>query len=235
MICPLFHDPGIFSSSQTVGVDVRSHQDLDQVRDWDGTGYEAIVLAGLPKRDTALQYEANAARAYKNGGFTTARRKNIAKIGDVKLACSLLKTSVLALAEMVKGLQDIELEGLNENTKKQLKNNRDKIGDEVLVPAMIDEDADELPNGIRVFKATFTDHDQNEGHPAPDPLLLAFKAANIFGRMTGLKLLANGEIPDPFGSEQHIMAVEKYLDWYQSNLKDVSREELARGLGQAGN
>ena len=33
-------------------------------------------------------------------------------------------------------------------------------------------------------------------HPAPDPLLLLVKAAAIWGRMTGVELIANGEEED---------------------------------------
>jgi len=205
---------------------------VEGVQSWKGKGYKAIVLAGLPHEETPQLYKINEPKCYANAGFKTAHSKNIAKIEDVRTACDLLKTSVLAMAEMVRALRDEDLEPLNDNAKKNLKTNRDRIGDTVLVPDLVDESATKLGKGIRVYKACFTDHDSNEGHPAPDPLLLAHKAANVWGRMTGLKFLANGEIPDPFSSEKHIMAVERYLDWHQSRLKNVSREELARGLGQ---
>jgi hypothetical protein len=36
-------------------------------------------------------------------------------------------------------------------------------------------------------------------HPPPDPLLLAYKAANIWAKMTkGMRLLANGEEADMY-------------------------------------
>ena len=40
-------------------------------------------------------------------------------------------------------------------------------------------------------------------HPAPDPLLLFAKAAVVWGRMTGVKLLANGEMDDDSSQESY--------------------------------
>ena len=83
-----------------------------------------------------------------------------------------------------------------------------------------------VPSNCKVLKITFSAHTDNEGHPAPDPLLLLFKAANVWGRMIGVHFLANGEIPAVFDTDNHIHAVENCLEWHQSNLKIVSREEL---------
>ena len=147
-------------------------------------------------------------------------------------ACNLLRDGVLALAEMIKSITDEDLLGISAENKKsaeRLRSSRDKIGDTILVPDMVNET---VPSNCKVLKISFSAQTDNEGHPAPDPLLLLFKAANVWGRMIGVHLLANGEIPDVFDTDMHIHAVENYLEWHQSNLKNVSREELARGLGQ---
>ncbi|KAL3912966.1 MAG: hypothetical protein SGILL_006679 [Bacillariaceae sp.] len=212
-------------------VPIRSY---DQVVGWKGEGYSAIVLVGEPETDVPLPEDLQVSDDKKKEVYRESRlnRETTADSQDVTQACNLLRDGVLALAEMIKSITDEDLLSISAENKKsaeRLLSSRDKIGDTILVPGMVNET---VPSNYKVLKITFSDHTDNEGHPAPDPLLLLFKAANVWGRMIGVHFLANGEIPDVFDTDKHIHAVENYLEWHQSNLKDVSREELALGLGQ---
>ena len=109
---------------------------------------------------------------------------------------------------MIKSITDEDLLGISADNKKsseRLRSSRQKIGDTILVPGMVNET---VPSIEKVLKITFGAQTDNEGHPAPDPLLLLFKAANVWGRMIGVHFLANGETPGVFDTDMHIRAVE---------------------------
>ena len=206
----------------------------DQVVGWKGEGYSAVVLVGEPEIDVPLPEELLVSEEKKKEVYRESRlnRESTADSQDVTQACNLLRDGVLALAEMIRSISDEDLLGVsaeNKQSAERLRSSREKIGDTILVPGMINET---VPSNCKVLKITFSAQTDNEGHPAPDPLLLLFKAANVWGRMIGVHFLANGKIPDVFDTDLHNHAVENYLEWHQSNLKNVSREELARGLGQ---
>lgn len=212
-------------------VPIRNH---DQVIGWKGEGYDAIILVGEPTTDLPLSDDLQVSDEEKKEVYSNCEltRESVADSEDVTQACNLLQDGVLALAEMIRSITDEDLDEIseeNEESAGRLRRSRDKIENTILVPGMVRET---VPSSCKVLKVTFSAHTENKGHPAPDPLLLLFKAANVWGRMIGLNFLANSEIPDPFGTELHILAIENYLEWHQSNLRNVSREELARGLGQ---
>ncbi len=210
-------------------------RNIDQVTGWKGEGYNAIILVGEPTTDFPLPDELQVSDGEKKKVYRKSEliRESTADSRDVTQACNLLRDGVLALAEMIKSISDEDLGEISKENKEsaeRLRSNRDKIENTILVPGMVNET---VQSSCKVLKVAFSAHTENEGHPAPDPLLLLFKAANVWGRMIGLDFLSsNGEIPDPFGTELHVLAIEKYLVWHQSNLRNVSREELARGLGQ---
>jgi hypothetical protein len=62
---------------------------------------------------------------------------------------------------------------------------------------------------------TFGEPSEEGKHPPPDPLLLVYKAANIWAKMTGgMRLLANGEeanIDDDM-SEKDYLSKMAFLD-----------------------
>jgi hypothetical protein len=76
----------------------------------------------------------------------------------------------------------------------------------------------------------FAHHDCTTGHPAPDPLLLAVRAAVIWSWRNNQKLLAAGEIPEE--DEFDILAHEQYLMWRDHSHRPKSWDDLARGLHQ---
>ena len=69
-------------------------------------------------------------------------------------------------------------------------------------------------------------------HPAPDPLLLVLRAANTFGMLAGMKMLAAASSDDDNISEGDIMAEEAYLEAREQSLRPTSWLDLATGLGQ---
>ncbi|KAG7339176.1 hypothetical protein IV203_020329, partial [Nitzschia inconspicua] len=71
-------------------------------------------------------------------------------------------------------------------------------------------------------------------HPAPDPLLLAYKAAAIWGMATDQRLLANGEPQDPSAnmSEDDYLAEFAFLEARSGFKRPQTLEDLAIGLGQ---
>lgn len=58
--------------------------------------------------------------------------------------------------------------------------------------------------------------DGNNGHPAPDPLLLVLKAAVNWSWFHGQKLLLAGERKDSYTSEQSLAEMDAFLDGKRS-------------------
>ena len=82
---------------------------------------------------------------------------------------------------------------------------------------------------------TFGDPEDESMHPTPDLLLLAFGAANIWGRLTDQRLLANETVPDPYDdmSLGDIIAETAYcMAHFAHPMQATGRENLAHGLGQ---
>ena len=82
---------------------------------------------------------------------------------------------------------------------------------------------------------TFSDHnDPNGGHPAPDPLLLAAKAARNFTSFHDQHLKAAAEPQEEEWEKDELqqLAFEEYLDYCRNSHRPKTREDLARGLGQ---
>ena len=84
-------------------------------------------------------------------------------------------------------------------------------------------------------QATGPGADTNRGHIAPDPLILAAKAACVWSKRQGQSLVAGGEVEDDDFSEGDIIAAEAYIaaqEAYEASLRPRSRQDLARGLHQ---
>lgn len=189
---------------------------LEKIRDWDGAGYDAIVLVGEPYSDTPVDNPM--ADEQVHSAFSAARLTNddirTALPSLVKDAASTLKAGVVALAEMLLSLNDNELHDIDTVDKESAKRLRKARGNlvtqkSVLVPDFINDSVKE--GDCRVKLVSFRAHSDDElpSHVAPDPLLLLFKAANVFGRLTGMEFLSNGIIPT-FDSESDIEQIEMY-------------------------
>ena len=87
-----------------------------------------------------------------------------------------------------------------------------------------------------LFKIFFDGHDaegEEEGHPAPDPLLLAFKSCNNWCRKTaGFRMLAGAEPKDLDDlSEEGRENLANYLTWQESQRRRHQHHEIMQAFG----
>jgi len=101
-------------------------------------------------------------------------------------------------------------------------------GKECSVPASIDAANDRRP----VCLVRFGSHENYEEHPAPDPLLLALRSANIWALLVEFPLLANGLSEEDCISEGDMIAEAAYFEAKFCSSRELSWEELAQRLGQ---
>jgi hypothetical protein len=72
----------------------------------------------------------------------------------------------------------------------------------------------------------FGNAEQKDKHPPPDPLLLAYKAAVVWSKMTQrMRMLSNGEKADSYYDDD-------MSEWDDGYVTSPSWKELAVGLGQ---
>ncbi|KAG7369588.1 hypothetical protein IV203_027334 [Nitzschia inconspicua] len=211
---------------------------LQGAKDWRGEGYSAICLAGHPRESHLDVLEASS--VYKKIGFSdndllTVRHTRDANPEELNMACDLLRAAVLALQDMIASLSEDDLsycENPNENVNKKLLREASEEAKKLLckVPGkVINHDLGEKPACL----ITFGDYEDADMHPAPDPLLLVLKAANIFGIMAGMKMLANASSDsDSDVSTGDIIEEEAFLEAREQALRPKTWEDLARGLGQ---
>ncbi|KAG7369487.1 hypothetical protein IV203_027233 [Nitzschia inconspicua] len=205
---------------------------LDGAKKWRGEGYTAICLAGYPKTNPVSIMDASAVYldiklASKSLLDNTHPRD--AKREEVDIACDFLRAAVLALHDMIANLSQDELNlGMvrKDNPLQEASEEARNLLCKVPVPV---EPLGEKPACL----ITFGGHDDVDMHPAPDPLLLVLKAANIFGIMAKMKMLANGSSDDDSDiSMGDIMEEEAFLEARERALRPQTWEDLARGLGQ---
>ncbi|KAG7345692.1 hypothetical protein IV203_033223 [Nitzschia inconspicua] len=211
---------------------------LQGAKDWRGEGYSAICLAGYPRESFLDVMEASS--VYKDIGLSdndllTVKHTRDAKPEEVSMACDFLRAAVLALQDMIASLSKDDLsycENPNENVNKKPLHEASEEAQKLFckVPAPVQKhDEAEKP----VCLITFGDQKDADMHPAPDPLLLVLKAANIFGIMAGMKMLANASSDsDSDVSTGDIIEEEAFLEAREQALRPKTWEDLARGLGQ---
>ena len=103
-------------------------------------------------------------------------------------------------------------------------------GEGVTVPATKSEVNYSL---LKVRMVTFHDVSDADHHPAPDPLLLAVKAATIWSRRKNQPLKAAAEPQeDDDDDELSVLAEEQFLERRANALRPQTWDDLARGLGQ---
>ena len=89
-----------------------------------------------------------------------------------------------------------------------LKNRRDavKAADSFNLPGAVPATSSRRPVCVVTFNSTW----DNTGHPAPDPLLLAMRAANCWSWMVDLPLLASGLAAEDYIDDD--MSVQDFLE-----------------------
>jgi hypothetical protein len=191
---------------------------LDEVKGWNGGGYEALVMAG-PHGETGISRVC--------AGMDMQSRGTEASDADIEVARSMLKQVLCGLARSLmregRDLPDSQIEALNE-LKKPFQTPQTM---RLQVPIS-------SKRNLRVRKVSFSQYGGTEGvHPAPDPLLLTVKAAINWSWRHEQQILAGGELSDDDeASELSVMAEEQYLEWQQDMLRPKNRQDLAQGLGQ---
>jgi hypothetical protein len=172
---------------------------LEAAKNWRGNGYNTVCLVGMPK-GSPVKSE-NSHDMFRDIGLADpdlirVEHTRDAKQEEVKVACTFLETAVVALHDMIASLSEEELDYVT--TPHETTNPLRQAHDEAKcmkckVPRPL---ATSELGGKPVCLLTFGDHDDTSMHPAPDPLLLVLRAANTFGIMAGMKMLAGTENDD---------------------------------------
>jgi hypothetical protein len=184
---------------------------VDEMKNWDGKGYRAIVIAGAYE---GAEGRIEAAEAYAMIGM----RENmlLASQDEIETARDLLQKVVCGLAYSLHyraAARETELSHKCREILKELRNNSSSIITEgVIIPKSFDC----KENQLRVGVVTFADHEANGGHPSPDPLLLAVRAAVNWSWRNNQKLLASGDYPADDDEDEYDVA------------RDSDNEELDR-------
>ena len=219
----------------------------NEARAWRGEGYKALFMLGLPggpqKPPESYETQIDVPHNYKRVGLSdTILTKNKltrdATKDEVETARIFLTEAVIALRHMIANLTDDDISATNCVRHDPLKQARfeARLGRHN-VPRVVSEGPQDLHDSPRpVCLITFGDSGNQNMHPAPDPLLLVAKAANIWGKMTGMTMLANGVYdPYPDMTEEDYMAEMAYCEMlFGPSLgpRPQTREDLAAGLGQ---
>jgi hypothetical protein len=181
-----------------------------EVKDWDGSGYEAIVVIdswdGCRLKDVAAGTEM----------WNTEGIRNTATGDEIETARELLAFFLRAIL-----------------TARQSRPNgapptRDGMysGNSINIPS---RNALHIPL-VRKVSFVAQTWDDPEKHPAPDPMLLATKAAVVFSTRHNQRLAAGGFKEDETWTDMDQQAAEEYLDWRQAAIRARMDEDVARGV-----
>jgi hypothetical protein len=180
---------------------------VQQMKDWNGEGYEAIVLA-------ADWNDFEASSVYVEIGMQSCRDNgDLATPQQIHTACTTLKAVVLGLHYSIRhrhGVISRDLVGQAESLA-VFEEFRTKVGHskEAIVPEC--KPLAESTRDVRVRLIRFQSHSAEDGHPAPDPMLLCVKSGVNWSWRNGQQLLPGCE-PD---KDDH-----EYLDSMQDEDDD---------------
>ena len=205
---------------------------------WNGDKYKAVVLAGLPGLDSivpeaysmaypGLSHEKIAARSARHANLNSDdARRCFDKLGlSQQQQKALLTTARQGLEEAVMGLTEFVkgASGNNQMPEELSKRFTDVLKDGVFAPKSI---AKVPPKPVLIVE--FGSLNNREVHPAPDPLLLLAKAANVWGKMVGVTILANGKLEDEEDSASldslNEVAEADFLERFRSSSPQIPNE-----------
>lgn len=193
---------------------------LDEAKDWRGQGYNAICFGGCPKGSVFGSMGGES--VYKSISLNDDDLYEVdytcdANQADSEKAVAFLKQAVLALRDMIANLTEEEITYADGTVEEQgaLRESHQEAQDALSckVPSLVASSRDRKA----VCLVSFGDVSDSDRHPAPDPLLFVLKAANIFGIMVVMKMLADRLHED---EDDDISERPKILS------------DLANGLGQ---
>jgi hypothetical protein len=207
---------------------------LEVVKDWGGGGYKAIVMIDEwrdEKTDTLTT------RSKVCRGIDMLDKAEPASPADVELARKLLEQVVLGMAYSLNIGSTKREASLSEGQLKTLKDLRNAyIPVDGTRGVCVPRAQPELAPRVRVVE--FHDVTNEDEHPAPDPFLLAVRAAVTWSERNHKPLLAaagprgESEGGDEGDEDLHNQAMDEFLDWRKDRWRPHSREDLAAGLHQ---
>ena len=215
-----------------------------EMLDWKGGGYSAIVMAGgISKRIekktrnlTVKLEETPIADVCSCIGMSSTVRgvpHKTANKDQVDMARELLHGVVTGMAYSLRQRLKRMDKYFDKKKHQQKKNNLDNLLEDFKKgpkQGIVHPCRKTYRKPVRLVH--FSSHSDTSGHPAPDPLLLAVRAAITWSWRQGQKLLVTSTEDDDF-DELDQLGMEEFLE-YQRQLQrpPESPEELALALGQ---
>lgn len=194
---------------------------VDEAKAWDGQAYPAIVIAG----------GADTRKIYKRIEMTEVGTTAICR--QVEKARSLLSQAVQGLFYSLKYRQEIVERGMNADSRDMLRELRHKFktSKSISVPSPLmgptSLDATYNPNAPTLVRLIeFADHGDEQGHPAPDPLLLAFRAAINWSCQNDQDLLKAAAEPPELEDDLYRQAEVDFLAARERRALERQKEEL---------
>jgi hypothetical protein len=209
---------------------------LSQAKSWNGQAYSALFVMGLPR---SLVVPENDPMDFL-GVFLSTKEVMYGNViqdaneFEIEVARATLITAVLALRNMLSQLDQRRINGLNLDAvgRQGVSHAQQKARE---TNCILPQKVENVQNRKPLCLVKFGRINEEGKHPPPDPLLLAYKAANIWAKMTkGIRLLANGEEADIYDdmSEGDYLAEMAFLDARYGHFKPQSWKEFAVALGQ---
>ena len=198
--------------------------DLKAMKQWNGDGYDALFLIGFPidetERDDIILKSTVVGTGFSTHGQEATR-------DEIEMARNVLDATVLALTFSL-----YKMIGNNHQF-----NGAQKELLKALIPSIGESDIAKCPRNLsvenqRVRKITFAslvDDDAGGGHPAPDPMLLAVKAANNWSAAHGRRLLAGAEPEEDEMSERSLLALDIHFA-VCNDMKKRKMDEVIPGM-----
>ncbi|KAG7373593.1 hypothetical protein IV203_034317 [Nitzschia inconspicua] len=211
---------------------------LESAKAWKGEAYTALFAAGLPNKlgnndVTRVPSDYKAVGLISPDAVYNGTIRDASAI-EIEKAKGTLTHAVLALRDYLRHTtaRDRIREFRIGDTYVRRVTDSHKYANES--QCLLPEPNEENQNRKPLCLVQFGNVGDEDKHPAPDPLLLAYKAAAIWGMVTEMRLVANGEAHDPSAdiSEGDYLAELAFLEARSGFKRPQTWEELAIGLGQ---
>jgi hypothetical protein len=184
---------------------------VSEMKNWNGGEYKAIVLVGACDGATLSDICA--------GIRMNEIVPKVASPGQIEAARGLLESVVLGLAysfhHRSKYFGGFLSETQGRKFQRLVGRFQTIVGDKVFVPK---PNPSLSGSQLRVRHVSFASATDEGGHPAPDPWLLAARAAVTWSRRHFQQLLAEGEPEELDGMDEadkvlDVLGVENFLEW----------------------
>jgi hypothetical protein len=192
---------------------------VDQAKKWQGQAYSALFVLGIPKNATGSGQNKDLSSYYHDihltsGEVITSNVTRDALPEEVETGRQLLQKAILALGQMSKQCKDDDVDAMfevkqeddkrtgvqKEIHRRKVKERMQEISECLYLPEKVTaEDGSNITSNTSntskrpICLVSFASADAQDGHPASDPLLLAFQAADIWIRMVNKALLNSGK------------------------------------------